>query len=61
MITNDLPLTLTQRDLAKQLRVSVRTIERMRKARKLPPHLPDFGRPRWGTQAIMSWISDRKD
>lgn len=49
-------LTLSKREIARELRVSVRTLERLRAGGHLPPTLPGFGHPRWSTAAVRAWI-----
>jgi hypothetical protein len=53
-----LSLTMTKADLARELRVSVRTIERMRRAGFLPPMLPGFTRPRFSSAAVVAWLHE---
>lgn len=50
------PLTLNVRGLTKHLRVSRRTIERMRAAGTFPRPLPGFRRPRWSTAVVLRWL-----
>lgn len=55
---NDLPLVLFIEDIASDvLRCSVRTLERLRRAKQLPEPLPIPGRPRWARQVILDWVS----
>lgn len=49
-------LTLTKQELARELQVSVRTIERRRKAGTLPPTVPGVGRPRWARVVVLEWL-----
>lgn len=56
MTTNSLPLTLTKKTLAGQLNVSLRTLERMRAAGLIPEPLAGLKRPRWSTEAVMTWL-----
>jgi excisionase family DNA binding protein len=56
MVTEQVSVTLTKADLARLLRVSVRTIERLRRAGRLPASVPGLGRPRYSVAAILEWI-----
>jgi excisionase family DNA binding protein len=53
-----LALTLSKGELARELGVSVRTIERMRKAGTLPACVPGVPRPRWARHAIEAWLAE---
>lgn len=55
--TNQLPLVLRQRDLAKLLDVSERSVERYRRAKQLPDPLIDGARPRWGRDQVLRWLN----
>lgn len=49
-------LTLTKRELAAHLSVSVRTLDRMRTAGQLPEPITACKRPRWAVATIVSWL-----
>ena len=51
-----LPLVLIENDLAAVLRCSVRTVQRMKRARTLPAPLPIAGRPRWARDDVLRWL-----
>ena len=52
-------LTLNKSQLAKELGVSVRTLERLRRAGVLLPSLPGFWQPRWSTEAVRAWLVEQ--
>ena len=54
---NDLPRVLFEGDFAAVLRTSVRTIQRMKRARALPQQLPIPGRPRWARDDVLRWLA----
>lgn len=58
-------LLLTKADLARELRTSVKTIDRMDNAGKLPRAVRVGRAKRWGRQTIVTWIAagcpDRHD
>ena len=54
---DELPLVLLEDDFAVVLRSSVRTVQRLKRAKKLPEPLPLPGRPRWARDAILVWLS----
>jgi predicted DNA-binding transcriptional regulator AlpA len=56
MRTDELPLTLDKRGLAKYLGISRRSIERLRAAGTFPQALPGFRRPRWSTAVVVEWL-----
>ena len=53
---DDLPLVLFEADWARVLRCSVRKVQRLKRARRLPEPLPIPGRPRWSRDAVLGWI-----
>jgi hypothetical protein len=54
---DDLSLVCYKSDLAAAANRSERTIERLRRADKLPDPLPIPGRPCWSRDVILAWIS----
>ncbi len=54
---DELPLVLFEHDFADVLRTSVRTIQRMKRARSLPAPLPIAGRPRWARDEVLRWLA----
>lgn len=54
--TEELPLTLNKKGLARLLSLSLRSIERMRTAGAFPPPLPGLRRPRWSTAVVLGWL-----
>lgn len=54
---NQLPLRCFKLDLAHAARCSVRQIERLDRAGKLPDPLPIPGRPSWSRAAVIEWLS----
>jgi hypothetical protein len=50
------PVILHKSDLAKAARKSERTIERLRRARRLPEPLDIPGRPCWAREDILAWL-----
>jgi len=52
-----LPLVLFVSDFAIVLRCSVRTVERLHRAKQLPEQLPIPGRPRWARDVVLAWLS----
>ena len=57
---NELPLILFKKDLAQVMRCSERTVERYRRARKLPEPLPIPGRDRWSRDTVLTWLGSGK-
>lgn len=53
-----LALALTKAELARELGVSVRSIERMRKAGALPATIQGVPRPRWARDVIVAWLAE---
>jgi hypothetical protein len=49
-------LTLTKRELAAQLNVSTRTLDRMRAAGELPEPVSGCRHPRWALSVILHWL-----
>lgn len=56
MTTDELPLTLDKREVAKHLNLSKRTIERLRATGAFPPPLPGLRRLRWSTHIVLDWL-----
>ena len=52
-------LLLPQRELAQQIGVSARTLQRMRHERRLPAPVKLGGRPRWRRADIERWIEEQ--
>ncbi len=50
------PLVCFEEDLARVLRCKPRTIQRLKRARRLPDPLPIPGRPRWSRDTVMAWL-----
>lgn len=48
---------LTRRDLAAVLRISSRTLDRMRSAGRIPDPLAGPGQPRWNAGDVDAWIA----
>ena len=55
-MADDLPLVCFEDDWAAVMRCSVRQVQRLKRAQKLPPPLPIPGRPRWSRDAVLGWI-----
>jgi hypothetical protein len=53
----ELPLVLLEQDLAKLIRGSVRTVQRLDRAGRLPDKLRIPGRPRWARDVVLMWLS----
>ena len=54
--SQDLPVVLFLGDVARILRCSTRTAERLNRADRLPKPLPIPGRPRWARDAVVQWL-----
>ena len=49
--------TLTKRDLAERLKVSLRTLDRRRAAGELLDPLGGSGHPRWSSDEFAAWLA----
>lgn len=58
MLDETQSLTLTKADLARVLKVSVRSVERLRRAGLLPPTVPGLKRPRFAVASIVKWLDE---
>jgi hypothetical protein len=56
MVTNDMALVFTKQSLARALRVSIRSLERLRAKGLLPPTVPGLARPRWSAEVVLEWL-----
>lgn len=54
----EFPLLLTVGDMAAILKVSVRTVWRLRSAHKLPESIEFGGSVRWKGEEVRKWIGD---
>jgi hypothetical protein len=55
--TNQPPVLLTRRDLAEVLRISTRSLDRMRAGGDILDPLPGPGCPRWHTAEVAAWVA----
>jgi hypothetical protein len=55
--TDEAPVLLTRRDLAEVLRISTRTLDRMRAGGDILDPLPGPGCPRWHPAEVAAWVA----
>ena len=55
--TTPRPVLLTRRDLAEVLRISSRTLDRMRAGGDILDPLPGAGCPRWHPAEVATWVA----
>lgn len=56
---NEFPMLLYKGDMARVLRRSERSVDRLDRAGKLPARLPLNGRPCWSRDQVLAWLNGK--
>jgi hypothetical protein len=56
--SEQLPIVLKEADVARLMRCSVRQVQRLNKAQRLPLPINLPGRPRWSRDEMVTWVSN---